>query len=112
MECAWIFLRVHRMDRGDALGYRVVYGIDPKGRMSAINRKRLRWLTVVSFGFFVLLVRQIWPEGRQILTSQLLPDPSGQAQAAFSELLGNLRQGSGMMESLTVFCREILYEIT
>ena len=100
------------MDGGDALGYLVVYGPHTKGSMSDINRKRLQWLTVICFGLFVLLVRQIWPEESRILTSQLLPEPSRPAQIAFSELLGNLRQGSGMMESLAVFCREILYEIT
>ena len=46
-----------------------------------------------------------------MLAMHLLAGEPTLAQTAFADLLKNLRCGFGMVDSLTVFCREILYEI-
>ena len=68
-------------------------------------------MIAVSFGLFAVLVRFLWPAGREVMMQYLLPGQESVAQIAFSELLGNLRQGTAMADALTVFCKEILYEI-
>ena len=46
-----------------------------------------------------------------MLAMHLVTEGPTRAQTAFADLLENLRSGFGMVDSLTVFCREILYEI-
>ena len=41
----------------------------------------------------------------------LLPGDLTCAEAAFSELMENIRYGDGVVDALTVFCKDILYEI-
>ena len=93
------------------MGYRVIYGQD---RLSQENRGKtigIRTLTALCFGIFALLVRCLWPEGRELLMTYLLPGQQSVTQAAFTEFLVNLRQGSAMVDAFTVFCKEILYEV-
>ena len=68
---------------------------------------------MIAFSFLVFtgLVRILWPEGRDLLVMSMLPGDLSVTEAAFSSLLDHLRQGSGLVDSLTVFCREVLYEI-
>ena len=99
------------MNRGDTMGYRIVYGAD---RSMDVDRQRsasLRTMIAISFCFFALLVKFFWPEGREVLMGYLLPNKQTVALIAFSEMIENLQQGAIMSEALTVFCKEILYEI-
>ena len=100
-----------RMGRGDGMSYRIVYGPDPIVQQPGKESVRKRVLTASCFLIFVWLVRLSWSEGREVLVRYLLPGEPTHAQAVFSVLLDNLRHGMGMVDSLTVFCREILYEI-
>ena len=68
-------------------------------------------MIALSFLIFAWLVQLYWPKGRELLVMQLLPGNPTVVQAAFSDLLVNLRQGQAMADALTVFCREVLYEI-
>lgn len=93
------------------MGYRIVYGPAEDNRRTRPASTRFRILTAFSFAAFVCMVRFLWPEGRELLTGFLLPGTPTFAQAAYYDLLENLQQGFGVVDSLTVFCREILYEI-
>ena len=68
-------------------------------------------MIAISFGLFSLLVRLFWPEGREVLMTYLQPGQESVTQIAFSQLMGNLHQGTAIADALTVFCKEILYEI-
>ena len=69
-------------------------------------------MVALCFGLLAFGVRMCWPEGRLILASMLLPGDATFTQEAFGALVENLRIGVGMAESLTIFCQELLYEIT
>ena len=98
------------MIRGDRVGYRIVYEPDFVNAAGRKDSTRIRIMISCGLLIFALVVRLLWPEGREVLTEYLLSKPT-LAQSAFSDLLENLRCGSGMVESLTVFCREVLDEI-
>ena len=93
------------------VGYRIVYGPDSITQRKPSGTARIRILVVLSFLFFALMVRFIWPEGREVLAIHLLPQNQTVTEMALSNLLEDLRHGEQIMDSLTVFCREILYEI-
>ena len=93
------------------MAYRIVYGTDPIVQKHNTGTARIRILIALNFLIFAMVVRLLWPEGRELLVMQFLPGDPTMTEIAFSNLLDSLRQGSGMAESLTVFCREILYEI-
>ena len=93
------------------VGYRIVYGNDPVQMPQKSGSQRIRLLIGLSFLAFALAVRLAWPEGRELLVMQFLPGESSVAQAAFSEFLDNLRTGRPMVDSMTVFCQEVLHEI-
>ena len=97
--------------RGDMVSYRIVYGPDPVTEKNVRGTARIRMLIASGFLIFAWVVRVLWPEGREVLAAWLLPGEAAVTQAAFLALLDNLRNGFGMADSLTVFCREILYEI-
>ena len=94
------------------MGYRIIYGPDKVMAARNCGTLRFRTLLAISFGIFALSVRFLWPEGREVIAAAFLPGELSVTQTAFSELLENLRQGVGMGNSLTTFCRNILYEIT
>ena len=93
------------------MGYRIIYGPDMPPRKTECSSNRIRIMVAICFAAFACTVRLIWPEGREILAAHLLPGDPTLTQAAFSELLDNLHHGAGMVESLTVFCRDVLHEI-
>lgn len=93
------------------MGYRIVYGPDVVLQKAGYGTARMRILVAICFTAFACMVRLHWPEGREILAGHLLPGEPTFAQTAFSKFLENLNHGTGMVESLTVFCREILHEI-
>lgn len=99
------------MGRGDGMGYRIVYGPEPAMPQPKSGSSYTKVLAALFFLIFVWIVRHCWPEGREVLARYLLPGEQTAAQAAFSVLLENLRHGVGMVDSLTVFCQEMLYEI-
>ncbi len=56
---------------------------------------------------FVLAVRGLWPQGRQVLEQWLLPDHMAPAQAAIGELVTDLAQGNSFSDSFGDFCQEV-----
>ena len=99
------------MERGDMMAYRIVYGPEQAIRKNHNSSTRVRVMIAMSFLLFAWTVRLLWPEGRNLLMKCLLPGDVTRTEAAFIELLRNVRQGFGLADSLTVFCREVLYEI-
>lgn len=93
------------------MGYRIVYTPDMDIQKRNICGARLRLMIAGSFLILAWMVCLIWPEGRAVLAVHLMPGEPTLTQAAFSNLLENLRNGDRMVDSLTVFCREILHEI-
>ena len=99
------------MGRGDGMGYRIIYGPEPPKKCSKNGTVRARVLTAVSFLIFAWFLRLLWPEGREVLANYIIPGEPTLTQSAFMGLQDNLRHGMGIGDSLTEFCREILYEI-
>ena len=99
------------MGRGDTVGYRIVYGPEQVITNQSSGAVRIRVLVALSFLIFAWMVRFLWPEGRAVLAMHLLPGDLTCAEAAFSELMDNIRYGDGVVDALTVFCKDILYEI-
>ena len=93
------------------VGYRIVYGPNLIIQRKQTGTARIRILVALSFLVFAWSVRIFWADGREVLTTYLLPDELSLAEAAFYNLLGDIRQGDRIIDSLTVFCREVLYEI-
>lgn len=93
------------------MSYRVIYGAEQVIQKHKKKSARFRILIALSILIFAWTVRLLWPEGREMLAMYLLPGEPTLTEAAFSNLLENLRHGFGMADSLTVFCREVLYEI-
>lgn len=93
------------------MGYRIVYGPDSVPGTGKRRSAQLRILTALCFLALAWAVRLFWPAGREILVTLLLPGDPTQAEAAFTMLFENLRQGEPMLDILTVFCREVLHEI-
>ncbi len=93
------------------VGYRIVYGAEPVIQKKSSGTVRIRVLVALSFLAFAWTVRLLWPEGRAVLAMHLLPGDQTLAETAFLNLLEHLKHGERMVDSLTVFCREILHEI-
>ena len=92
------------------MSYRIVYGPDvPAVRENRINPLRLQLWTAVFAVAFVLLVRQVWPEGRTVLQRILLPGEPGITEAALIGMVEGLQAGEGVGEALTAFCRQIIH---
>ena len=100
-----------RMKRGDKVAYRIIYGPEPVMDKRVKSSVRIRIWIALSFLALAWLVRMFWPDGRNLMVMYLLPGDPSRTEAAFSMLLDSLRQGFGIVDSLTVFCRHILYEI-
>lgn len=91
------------------MGYRIEY--EPQTRTSGKSGRfvrRIQILTAAFFLLFVLLVRQAWPEGTQMLREILLPGEPSFTQTAFQTMLGDIRQGTSVQEALTVFCQQMI----
>lgn len=93
------------------MAYRIDYDSNDIRRKRTDSSLRIRTLITVSFLIFAWMAQLLWPAGREQLVNTFLPGDATMTQIAYLNLLERLRQGCGMAESLTVFCREILYEI-
>ena len=91
------------------MAYRIVYGPMPKatspGRQISL---RISMMTVVFLLLFVLLVKQTWPEGTDMLRSVLLPGEPGKTETAVQTLLEDMRNGEPVGDAVTAFCRQII----
>lgn len=91
------------------MGYRIEYGpTEEKMRKSSGMVRRLQVLTAAFLLLFILLVRQAWPEGTAKLREFLLPGEPSVTQAAFGDLLTDIREGSPFREALTAFCQQVI----
>lgn len=91
------------------MAYKISYGPDIQPPKAAGFRwSRVRPLAAAWFLVFVLLVRTLWPQGRELLRTILLPGDPTITQQAFSVLISDIRQGSDLGQALTVFCEEII----
>lgn len=93
------------------MGYQVIYGEDGQIKKQKKTTVGIRTMTSICFVVFALLVRFQWPAGREMLLAYLMPDQQSITQAAFSDFMGNLRKGAAMADALTVFCKDLLYEV-
>ena len=92
------------------MAYRVVYGPMPKAAPKGRSLPRVRVLTAAWLLVFSLGVRQLWPEGREVLRQLLLPGEQTAAQTAFDGMLEELRAGETLGEAVTAFCRQIVQD--
>lgn len=90
------------------MAYRINYGTDAS-KQHANEGSQLRWqaMTAVFLLLFVLMVKQIWPEGTDKLRDCLLPGGEG-TQAAFQAFAADLHEGETVGEALTAFCRQVI----
>jgi len=71
---------------------------------------RVQMWTAVFILFFALLVRQLWPEGMDVLKSVLIPGEQTVTEQALSEMVAGLQEGEHLEDALTAFCRQIIDE--
>lgn len=91
------------------MSYRIVYGPMPKRKPLGQGSMLRVQLMAVGFALlFVFLVRMFWPDGLQALQSVLIPGEAGITEAAFGEMVSNLREGQPMGEAVTAFCRQVI----
>ncbi len=77
-------------------------------RKNSTGQFRFQLMTAVCMLAFVLCVRSFWPAGTEKLKEFLLPgEPSG-TEAAFSNLVSNLKDGDRIGDAIAVFCGEII----
>jgi len=90
------------------------YRIDYKGSVPETTRtgwgRRFRTLVAAAFLLFSVIVRIIWPEGRQMLQSVFLPVELSVTEQAFSQLMSDVRTGEQLSDAFNVFCRTVIEE--
>ena len=91
------------------MAYKVVYGPMPKIRKKS-GILRFQALTAMCLMLFSLGVRQVWPEGREVLQDFLMPGDMTVTQAAFGDMLENLENGQNLTDAVTAFCRQIVQD--
>lgn len=90
------------------MGYRVEYGPVKKVRRLEERVSRRSALTGLFLLLFLFSVCAFWPEGRDTLRRLVFPGDPAVTAAAFEEMTEELRSGSGVMDSLRIFCLRIL----
>lgn len=92
------------------MGYRIVYGPDMTVcKPQSENRSRIAVMTAVFLLLFMLLVRQYWPAGTQVLKQYLLPGELTVTEQAFQSMMDELRSGEQAGAAFTAFCQEIVH---
>ena len=86
------------------LSYKIVYG--PMPDVPQAGKKgtgRLQVLTVLFLLLFVLAVRQVWPEGREMLSRCLIPGEMTVTEELFNGMISDIRAGEppGQGHSIT-----------
>ncbi len=90
------------------MGYRVEYGTVKKVRGLEKRVSRLPALCGAWLLVFFFLVTALWPEGRDLLRSALIPGDPAVTAAAFEDMTWELRQGEEISGALRTFCRQVL----
>lgn len=91
------------------MGYRIDYD---KGTERFEVTRDSSWrrfiMSAVFFALFLLLCSLFWPEGSAFIQDVLIPGDDAVTIRAFMNLTEELRNGTGLKESVTAFCRDIL----
>lgn len=91
------------------MSYRIEYGTAVPERFQPQKVKRhIRTLTAVCILLFSMAVGKFWPDGRTVLQRFFLPGEPSVTEQAFSELISELRDGTGPEEAVVVFCQKII----
>lgn len=91
------------------MAYRIEYGpATPPQYIKRPKLLKLQIMTAVCLLLFTLLVRQAFPAGADKLRQILLPGTPGVTQQALDTLMGNLRDGAPVGDSLTAFCQYMI----
>lgn len=95
------------------MGYKVVYSdVGKRKKNSGDSGFRLRTLIAVALLLFALTVRLTWQEGTTRLRQVLIPGELRGAEAAFSEMVRDIQEGTQLNDAFRTFCTEILNEDT
>lgn len=91
------------------MSYRIVYGPMPRAeKPQDWSLLRIQIWSAVFMLLFALLVRQLWPEGVDILKSVLIPQEPTVTEQAVSDMVVDLQTGIPLEDALTAFCRQII----
>ena len=91
------------------MAYRIEYGpATPPQYIKRPKLLKLQIMTAVCLLLFTLLVRQAFPAGADKLRQILLPGTPGVTQQALDHLMGGLREGAPIGDSITAFCQYII----
>ncbi len=85
------------------MGYTIKYGPEGVGK----NRKTSYFPFIVLI-FAAVLAVSVQLVGRQTLLQWLFPGAGEQTAEAFSYLIDRLRDGQGLGETITAFCKTVL----
>lgn len=90
------------------MGYRVEYQPMKKIRNAEKKRVRLPALTALFILLFLLLVNQMWPQGRALLRKALFPGDTAVTTSALDTFADELKAGNAFSTSFRNFCCTIL----
>lgn len=86
------------------MGYEISYGPKYPGK-----KKGPGWLFLILIVLLALAVgaKTLWPEGADKLRQVILPLSSSD-QAAFAQMIEDVRDGENLADAVTVFCQAVL----
>ena len=88
------------------MGYKVMYPQFGKHRLQRQRKKPIKVQIVILTAIFlvVLIAFSVWQQG----SSWLLPGDPVVTENALQEMIDGLRDGQGLAEAVTTFCREVV----
>lgn len=88
------------------MAYVIEYGGQVPVAQRIRRRKNWKWIRAICFLMAAIAVRYFWGD---VLTGILIPGEDDATVEAFSNLLSALGEGESVSESVTAFCREVIY---
>lgn len=90
------------------MSYRIFYENDIIVKSMRGKKKKAPNLRNVTIAIWALVASLILWRNKTVVLDCLIPGDNAVTVAAFEELIENVKGGTGMTDSVAVFCREIL----
>lgn len=93
------------------MGYSISYdtgGVEKVQKRSKPKRKKKILPGVIACGIAALL---LFTDFKQLLWDIFLPGAGESTQAAFSQMISDLRSGDSIQDAVSAFCMEILEDV-
>lgn len=87
--------------------YRIDYGATTPKSRKKLACLRLPVLIVLCFFLFLVLVKQIWPEGSAVIGDIILRVRSSFAAKSLEQFADNFREGESVFSAFSFFCQSL-----